>query len=305
MLTFVLRVLVASRAGQDGLTLLAGAAGAAAVWILSHRPAPMRPAPRAGAFQTRRSVWTVVRAGAGGRVPVTPRQVLVARWVVGVGAGLAWMVGIGNPLAAAGIGVFAAQLPELLVQAYARRVWHALDRSMYAFANVIRFRFQRGGGVLATVRDLAPTADQPARAWLLRALQADTLGVTVHHRLEQGLRDQAQTLHHIELALFADLLMVERERGPALEPLDSLVTLWGERIQTDAVRTGTILNTLRFGQLAILASLATLIFGVVSDPANAALARHGVGLLVYGAAVWCVTAALLIQIRTTRRAFQS
>ncbi len=306
MLAFAFRVLLASRAGQAALTLVAGFLAALAVWTLTHRPSAIHAtAPPTPPRPPRRSVWTVAALATPGRPLFTRRQVAVARWLVGLGSGLTWLLTFGNPLAAAGIAVLAAQLPELAAQASARRSWHALDRSAYAFANVIRFRFQRGGTVLATVRDLAPTADPPARDWLLRALQTDTIATHAAERFEHVLREQAVLLRHVELTLFADLLAVERQRGPAFTPLDSLVTLWGERIQADAARTGTILTTIRFGQLAIIASLATLIFGVASNPANAAMARQGVGLLVYGAAVWCVTAALLIQIRTTRRAFQS
>ena len=306
MITFAFRVLLGSPAGQLGLTLLAGALVGFALWTLLHRPVAIRSAPLPTARRpSRRSVWGVAELASSGRPPLTQRQSALLRWGVGVGVGAVWFVTAGNPIAAAGFGLLAAQLPEIALQAYARRTWHALDRSAYAFANVIRFRFQRGGTVLATVRDLAPTADQPARHWLLRALQIDTIATHPGERFEEVIRQQAVALHHVELTLFADLLAVERRRGPARAPLDSLVTLWGERIEADAARSGTILTTVRFGQMAILASLLTLIFGVVSDPANAAMARHGLGLLVYGAAVWCVTAALFIQIRTTRRAFQS
>jgi hypothetical protein len=232
-------------------------------------------------------------------LPLTARQLLLLRWALGAAVELFWVTAYGNPLAAAAYGAIAGQLPELAAQAYARRQWNALDRAAYTFANVVRFRFQQGGTVLAAARSLAPTADPPFRDWLAEALRVDATG----GRLEQFLRAQAVGLRHVELQLFADLLAVERNRGPAPESLEHLVSLWGERLQADAKRYGTIANTIRFGQAAIVAALAVLVFSVVLSPAHAALTRTGIGLVLYGAGVACVAASLWVSLRTSRRAF--
>jgi hypothetical protein len=290
-----------------GLALGAAGLVAGGLWILTYRPRPLRatpaPAPTTARRlpRVRRTAWRVLAATQGRLLPITPRELTALRWLLGAATGLLWVSAFGNPLAAAAYGAIAGQLPELAAQALARRQWDALDRAAYAFANVVRFRFQQGGTVLAAARALAPTADPPFRDWLTEALRTDTAG----GRFERYLREQAVGLRHVELQLFADLLAVERNRGPAPASLDHLVSLWGERLQADAKRRGTIANTLRFGQAAIVAALGVLVLSVASSPAHAAVARTGLGLVLYGVAVGLVAASLWVSLRTARRAFMA
>jgi hypothetical protein len=261
---------------------------------------PGAAAPRSTRpLRFRRTAWRVLAATQGRMLPLTARQLLLLRWALGAAVGLLWMGAFGNPFAAAAYGAIAGQLPELAAQAYARRQWDALDRAAYTFANVVRFRFQQGGTVLTAAHSLALTADPPFREWLAEALRVDATG----GRLEHFLRAQAVAIRHVELQLFADLLAVERNRGPAPESLDHLVSLWGERLQADAKRRGTIANTIRFGQAAIVAALGVLVVSVAASPAHAAVARTGIGLVLYGASVACVAASLWVSLRTARRAF--
>lgn len=287
--------------GLTGIAaLVAGAAAGWGTWLILARPARLSlratrtRAARAGRRRAEISTHWLSLSG----LPLTPAQLGWCNWGAAVLAALVAFAVLHSPLAALALGYLASGLPESYVRQRARAQWQRLDQTALIATTNLRYWLETGTSVLSALRAIAARTDEPFRGWILSCLRAEA-GQVESERVEDVMRARAQGIRHVELMLLADLLAVERRRGPTTDSLDELVDQWLLRIRADATRRGTISGGMLLSRHMITICVGVLLVMGLTHPA---VVSSPAGVIVYGIGVSLVAGAAYVQRGVVRQA---
>lgn len=206
------------------------------------------------------------------------------QWAAGAALGTATLGITGNPVTAVAFGWIGFLLPEIILRDIAWARWTALDRAAYTTVYSARFYLEQGVSVLQTWRRLVPDAPAVFQDWVAPCLLSESGGTS----FETVLKQQSLAIQHMELAVAADIFEAERRHGGALGALAQALQLWGQRMELDADRRGSLTGFIWISRITLGVGIA-LFWGMTLGDAAIRAAMHSAS----GAVVTGVSAGLL------------
>ena len=282
------------------LLILAAAALVAAAIYLGLAPrqgfhfgsAPLGDRRRHAEGKARENLKGVQRLVCMSGIPVPPLLVRPIQLVTGGLVALLALTLTRNALVAAIFGALAFQGPIALLRNLALARWRAADNEAYVMANTMRFTLPVQGHPVTALRQVAPSLQEPLRAWLGMVLAQEALGGSA----EAGLYELGLKLAHPELQLLAEILRADRREKPASELLAELIDAWTERIRGDQRKQAKIATTRRFANAIIGGPMVGFLLLPLIAPATAAVFQNSlagqasadVAMLLFAVAAYVV-----------------
>ncbi|MDA8207020.1 MAG: hypothetical protein M0Z36_13210 [Thermaerobacter sp.] len=285
-----------------GLVGLGGVGVALTLWQLMHRPRSEtfiaehrqnRAARRRRTINGINQGWIALTG-----LPLTPADIRHFGWLTGVAATVVLTLVTHNPLVGTAFGLVGLLVPETAVRYYGRKQWQQLDVAAYGAAHMLQAKLQLGVPVLEAFRALLADVSEPFLTWVKPCLTQEPLG----HPLEHTLKERARAIQHVELAVLADVLTVERQHGLTAPIVFRVVNLWSQRIRGDAARRGKLSSSTMLGYGVVAVSIGAFWAIVVFSPAMRSGISHGLGFWATGIGSWLIAIAAYLQIRVSRQA---